>query len=338
MTKSGCPPSVEVADGAAAHPETEPGEALGNEAALVAADVVPGLRPSSVRRYPGSGRRSAAYQVTDAATGVSLAVKRERAGAAAIEECIYRGILAVPGVDGIRCHGVRGSRIAGWSWLVTDHVEGTAFNRHTPDHVASLTRWLAKLHEGADPTALGGLPRHGAGRWRSILGGAGSVLDGALANPALCPEAVTPVMAMHAVIARVIGGWGDLVTLLDRAPVTLVHGDISHRNVKMASAAEGLHPMVFDWETGGLGCPMIDLAWIDLAAYEEAAPADWSALDQLALRRLQTLGVITWVAYVLLGERANLASPWPERAAAKVPAYLGLVAEDRLDELLHVGR
>jgi aminoglycoside phosphotransferase (APT) family kinase protein len=124
--------------------------------------------------------------------------------------------------------------------------------------------------------------------------------------------------------------------MLDQAPVTLVHGDISHRNVKMVQTAEGLQPMVFDWETGGLGNPMIDLAWVDLAAYEDAAPATWSAIDRAALRRMQTLGVVTWVAYVLLGERANLASPWPDRAAAKIPAYLALVEEDRLDELVAV--
>ena len=309
-------------------------QALAEEAAVIATRAVPGFVPAAARPYGRVRRRSAAYQVTDGA-GVSLAVKRERDGAAAVEQHVYRVVLPAAGLAAVHCHGVGPSREPGWSWLVTDHVEGAAFDPRDAAHTAGLGSWLGALHARTSGLPeLAAVPRHGAAHWRALLEGAAGVLDGAIANPAVGAGAMAAITTLRAAFGAVVEGWAEIGALLDRAPASLVHGDLSHRNVKVVGPAGDLRPMVLDWETAGHGPAAVDLVWADLAAYEDAVAPAGPHLDGSSLRRLQTLGTLAWTAYVLHGERANLASPWPHRAAGKVASYLDLVDDDGVADLL----
>jgi hypothetical protein len=67
---------------------------------------------------------------------------------------------------------------------------------------------------------------------------------------------------------------------------------------------------------------MIDLLWVDIAAYAESLGPDWPELPPSTARVLRAFGMVCWTAFVLIGDRENLSSPWPHRAAAKAPVYL----------------
>jgi hypothetical protein len=165
------------------------------------------------------------------------------------------------------------------------------------------------------------LPRHDASHWQGLLDEARLVLEAGLANPLLSPDELGGIAQMRDLFMGILDRWPTMVELLERTPATLTHGDLAKHNIKMSLQDRSLCPMVFDWETAGYGSPMIDLVLVDLAAYHKAVVWAWSELDLVTLGRLRALGAVIWTAYVLLGERENLASPWPHRAAAKLPVY-----------------
>lgn len=314
--------------------------ALAEEAVIAAERAVPGFVADSVRPYVRVRRRSAVYWVSDAG-GRALAVKRQVADASSLEARVYRDVLAAVGADTITCHGTYPSWDDGWSWLVIDHADGPAIDVRDPSHAAALGCWVGQVHVRASRlTVLGELPRLDAAHWWSRLDGACTVLDVAMANPAVGAEGHRWVSDLRKTLARVAGTWVEFVALIDQLPVTLVHGDLSHRNVRMPGRGRTLRPAVLDWETAGHGSPMVDLAWVDLAAYRDAVAAESAGavlIDLADLRCLQTLATLTWISFVLLGERASLASSWPHRSLRKIEHYLGLVDPVRLDELADAG-
>ncbi len=309
------------------------------EAHLIAASAFPGFSVMSSHAYPTARRnKTTAFFVRDDDYAISLAVKRQRPEPAVIERHVYNRILSVVGVQHLRCHGVWRSQVTDWAWLVTDHASGSQFDPNCPEHAARLGRWLGTTHVRAAATATTrALPTHDAPYCRNRLSDAISVLDDGAANIALSPESVACLLSLRTIMDEVLSRWDDMTALLAATPPTLVHGDLTPSNVKMFAHRDGLRPLVFDWETAGFGSPMVDLPNIDLVAYRDAVSSTWPNVDLGTLRRLQTLGVVAWTAYVLLGERSNLESPWPERAAAKVPAYLGRIERAHLDELLDPG-
>lgn len=303
---------------------TEAGEPdAGLEATRAAAALVSGFRATKVRAYPSVHPVSTVYHVFEEWSGRSLALKRQSRSSAAIEDHVYRRILPALQVPRVRSYGTwpSPSRVAE-AWLATDHVRGPQLDPAKPEHSTAMARWLGMVHVRASMLpATRALPRHDAAYWQRLLDEARRVLDGGLANPELSPEELSEIVGVRSMLLDTLERWPAMVALLDKTPPTLVHGDLTLQNVRLSLQPDGLWPMVFDWESAGYGSPMIDLLLADLPAYQETVSSDWPGLDLGTLQRLRALGAVVWTAFVLLGERENLESAWPHRAAAKLPAY-----------------
>jgi Ser/Thr protein kinase RdoA (MazF antagonist) len=290
---------------------------------LAAAAAVPSFSPTTVERFRVRSGKADVYRVDGADPGVSLVLKLQDPRICALEERVYREVLGRLPVPAIRCHGTVPSHDPSRAWMVMDYADGVPFDTRSSGHTTSLARWLGAVHSGAARVAVpGDFPDHGAAYWHEVVAEAHLTLRTAVENPAVTQREREGLVSLAHVLEGVLGTWLGVTPWMEAVPSTLTHGDLVPQNIKVGGAAVGPFPQVHDWGTAGWGCPMIDLLHVDLAAYAESLGPDWPELPPTAAQVLRALGSVCWTAFVLIGERENLSSPWPHRAAAKVPVYL----------------
>jgi Ser/Thr protein kinase RdoA (MazF antagonist) len=278
------------------------------------------------------------YRATYEGGDHAVALKLEEREAAEREALVYQRLLPAIGERAVRCHGTWEARDPRSAWMVTDWIKTSEFSATSPTQLESLSEMLARVHVGAvKRPELEALPRRDGSHWRRLLVDARSVLEGGLHNPALRPADAGSLSTMVAIFDDVLAHWAHVVDVVDVVPSTLVHGDIAPANVRVVEGEHHNTVVLLDWETAGHGNPLADLPYVDLKAYYRVARSAWPSLRPVTLGLLQTLGAVVWVAYVLLGERANFGSDYPHRAARKVPAYLRWIDMGRLRDLTGAG-
>jgi aminoglycoside phosphotransferase (APT) family kinase protein len=84
-------------------------------------------------------------------------------------------------------------------------------------------------------------------------------------------------------LRRVVSGLGPAAALLARMPPTLVHNDLSPKNVIADRSVSPARICFVDWELAGFGCGALDLVHLRYGLAPEHAAALWSAYrDELA--------------------------------------------------------
>jgi hypothetical protein len=95
--------------------------------------------------------------------------------------------------------------------------------------------------------------------------------------------------------------WPGVERACDGLPVTLVHGDLRKKNVRIGGGEAAPVLYVFDWEMAGWGVPAADLSGaggkgatlrVDSGTYLETVREYWPHLDAAAVSRLSVLGRI----------------------------------------------
>jgi hypothetical protein len=300
-----------------------PRASIKQEVMAAAGWAVPKLSPATVERLRAPSGKADVYRVSGAGPVRSVVLKLQDAAVCALEERVYREVLARLSVPAIRCHGSVPSQEPNKAWLVMDYVDGEAFDRSSPVHTMRLARWLGTVHADARRVAApAAFPDHGAEYWRSIVAEAHQTLHAGVENPAVTQRDRDGLVSLADVFGRVLDNWSKAEEWMDTVPRTLTHGDLVSQNIRMCGSTRGQLPSVHDWGAAGWGCPMVDLLCVDLAAYAESLGPDWPESPPSTTRVLRALGLVCWTAFVLIGERESLSSPWPHRAAAKAPVYL----------------
>lgn len=286
------------------------------------AKAVPLFSPAVVEPFGARTGKADVYRVGSADSGPSLVLKLNDHRICALEERVYREVLARLPVPAIRCHGTVPSDDPAKGWLVMDHADGAPFDDRLSVHTTSLARWLGALHGGAAEVAVPtDFPDHGSDYWRGVVVEARRTVRVGVRNPAVTQRDRGSLASLAGVFDRVLDDWSRAARLMAAVPGTLTHGDLVPQNLLMSRSPEPL-PWVHDWGGAGWGCPMIDLLRVNLPAYVQALGPDWPEVSRSTARALRGLGSVCWTAWVLIEERETLSSPWPHRAAAKVPGYL----------------
>jgi hypothetical protein len=168
------------------------------------------------------------------------------------------------------------------------------------------------------------LPWRTPAYWKEVLEEALVVTDLGLANEHLPESRLPDLVEMRELFASMIDRWWAVERVVEAMPPALCHGNLSRRHVRMVSTPEGLRPLVVDWEDATFGPMMIDLIGPDLDIYLETLRDEWRdlAIDRSTLSGLLGIGAVCRSALMLCGEQGAFGSPWPHRAAEKVPAYL----------------
>jgi aminoglycoside phosphotransferase (APT) family kinase protein len=281
--------------------------------------------------------------------GESVIAKRTRTATVDLERRIYEQILGDAPVASLAFYGAAEDPDPGFGWLFLEHAGQDRYSPTDEAHRRSMARWLAGLHaharrreELADLLPNRG-PEHYLARLRSARARIRSRLD-----DAELPEDHRPLL--EGVIARFDGleaAWRSFEEICGDFPRTLVHGDLSAKNVRVRPAATRLDVVAFDWEMAGWGAPALDLARAeldaqgslvapDLETYASAADSAWSRQGARRLRALADVGSIFRVVSLIDWMTWRFVPGMSGRAIAQLTLYdemLRRVSAERAWEL-----
>jgi hypothetical protein len=269
------------------------------------------------------------YRLVFATPPTGTIAKRGRRQDLAIERVIYEDVLAGLGVPVPKYHGSIADRSARRMWLFVEEVQGEGYSVDDHTHRVAAAEWLAALHTRSSVLAgRVGLPRQDADVVRSGLRASTSALAN-LADADLRHEVRHIAKRVTASLELVEELWDPIESVCDRWPLTLVHGDLGYRNVRVARAGSRQVVMPFDWEHGGWGLPLVDLAQragrsisADPATYASIARETWPDLsDDFVRWSSSSVGNLLWSLIRIPWYLRALEHGWVESAIRGLETY-----------------
>ncbi len=227
--------------------------------------------------------------------------KQSQTAALALERMVYEEILSHLPLTAPR---YLGSCLDpdGFTWLFLENVGDRKLSERNPEHRVLAARWLGLLHGSAATEAVAArLPDAGPGRYLSHLRAGRDAILRNFANPGLAAEDRALLTGLLGELDVLESRWTELENACKGMPVTLVHGDLRPKNVRVRNAGATAALYALDWEMAGWGVPAADLASacgqgptipIDSRAYRETVRDHGSDLDAAAICRLAILGRI----------------------------------------------
>jgi aminoglycoside phosphotransferase (APT) family kinase protein len=270
-------------------------------------------RPAATLVKPPD-RKSCVLRIRGAAPdGSDLIAKRLRTESALLEQEMYQVILPSLPVSHLRSYGLATEREGHDAWIF---LEDAGRRRYSPERlercpVAAL--WLATLHECArEVPTRERLPDRGPRHYQQRAQSARSTLVGRLRGADLDRRDTATLRAAIERCESILLRWSEVERLCAGAEKTLVHGDFVAENLFLTKRGNGAGAdlIVVDWEKCGWGAPIVDLARIDVQAYQ-AARVGWPGLDPPA-----TAALVAWGRVFRI-----LVHDWARKPIRKVAAY-----------------
>lgn len=236
------------------------------------ANVFSTLFPTEVLELDlSSGRTMAVFvkRLEEAQPGHPDKQRRDR------EALLYQSLLAEAGLPVAGCLGVGRDARSGIAELYLEYLDGYDLRYHGLEQWYVAVARLAELHRhfAERPELL---------RSRDFL----LELDGRYFE-AWAERAVAEVAQLYpapgAKLARVVERLETATTLLAARPITLVHNDLSPKNVVAVPGDQSARVAFVDWELAGVGCGVLDVAHLayglDADAHARLCDAYWLALE-----------------------------------------------------------
>jgi hypothetical protein len=266
--------------------------------------------------------------------GESVIAKRVRTAIVDRERRIYEQILGDAPVASLAFYGAAQDPDPRFGWLFLEHAGQGRYSHTDEIHRRSMARWLAGLHahasrrEGLRDLLPDRGPEHYLARLRSARARIQSNLDDAEFVEDHRPLLEGVVAAFDGLEAD----WSSLEEICAYFPCTLVHGDLSAKNVRVRPAASWIDVLAFDWEMAGWGPPAIDLACAELGpqgslvapdmdTYASAADPGWSRHGARHLRALADAGSVFRVVSLIDWMSWSFVPNVSKRAVAKLTLY-----------------
>jgi aminoglycoside phosphotransferase (APT) family kinase protein len=202
------------------------------------------------------------------------------------------------------------------TWTFMEDAGDDQYRGDRPEHVRSMTSWLAAVHREASATPATSMPRRTATHYFEHMESARAAISAALDEQVIGVDDRRLLIAFRVLLDRVRVAWDDVVRVCDRGPMTLVHGDLAAKNIRIRPQPGGPRVLVLDWETAGWGWAAPDLAsgsvgWgIDLDRYRVEAGR---IIDGWAERDLRSYAAIGSVLRYLA------AADWAARSLRYLP-------------------
>ena len=223
-----------------------------------------GTRPRrvSVLKELKGARKSGVYRLEGAGPGgAAVIAKLSRHRKAEIERAVYEDVLPRLPWEGLRCYGTADAGDGEHRWLFLQDAGAERYSPTDPEHGRLAARWLANLQlHAADAPALARLPDRGPSHYLAHLLHARAAMTGQLDDEATDPELAAVLEDLVAKLDVVAAGWLELTDFCDTLPRTLVHADLSRKNLRIARDADGLRLLAFDWSEAGWGIQAADFA------------------------------------------------------------------------------
>lgn len=148
-------------------------------------------------------------------------------------------------------------------WLFLEECVGEPYDVRNGRHRVELARWLGRLGAGfaglQSIDRLPELPERGLVHYRSHLQDAVENLLSGRANRSLSADDRAMLDRLAATLGALDGEWDAIEELTEGIPVSLVHGDLVGKNIRVHFIGDAPHVCVFDWATAGVGVVAPDL-------------------------------------------------------------------------------
>lgn len=159
--------------------------------------------------------------------------------------------------------GARWDESAATGLLVLEHLDGWPLHYHELDQWFAAARRLAELHA------------YFAARPQSLLAADFLLRLDAEYLSAWAECAVLAVAESYSAelarrLERLVASWERVVAPIAAQPVTVVHNDLSRKNVIVSTATVPARICFVDWEMAGIGCGLLDLVHL---RYQRLDPA-----------------------------------------------------------------
>ena len=225
--------------------------------------------------------------------------KQSRSAALALELMIYQEVLTrLPGTAP-RFLGTCVDR-DGFTWLFVEGVGDGKPSDENLEHRVLAARWLGQFHRSAAGVeAAAQLPDAGPGRYLGHLRAGRDAIRRHFANPGFAPEDLALLSGVLEELDALETRWPEIENACKDMPVTLVHGDLRPKNVRIRSRRLTPAFYAIDWEMAGWGVPAADLTGacgpgptlrVDPKTYRETLREQWPHLDAADVCRLSVLG------------------------------------------------
>jgi Ser/Thr protein kinase RdoA (MazF antagonist) len=273
-------------------------------------------------------KTSAVYRL-HLSDGTRVVAKRGEADRIAAEHAVYLVLRELP-VRTPAMFGLVADDGSGRGWVFTEDAGGVKVRDGIPEHRRLLTAWLAALHASAASSPLVvSLPLRGAAYYLEALEDMLASVDEMLSKRRFTTPARDVLMAVLERGEVLTRNWLSLLELCTGLPDTLVHGDLTKKNLRVSATADGLELLAVDWESAGFGLAAVDLARVDPALYAAAVQETWHDVSAPMVRRTALGGWFLRLVLALSWAAHRLPYPSIERPIAQMETYVASL-DDRL--------
>jgi hypothetical protein len=278
--------------------------------------AVTALKP---QRKPS--HKSAVYRLHDAAPGHGVIAKRCRAPIAAAERVIYERVLPMLPVSGLEYYGSIGEPDGLYAWLF---IEDAGDEVCTDADTIEFIEWLGRLHASASCRQAPNVHEPGPSHYLEHLRSARRRILAGIEAPHFLPDELDVQQRVLRLLDVLERRWPELEALCRPFPKTLVHGDLSSKNIRVRRTRAGAVFFALDWETGGWAVPAADLAGMSHGDHDtegdEARPTLIDAYLSIVRSFWQcTRSEVALLAHVGVMFRMAAAIDWASRSLPYPP-------------------
>jgi hypothetical protein len=265
--------------------------------------------------------KSAVYRLHDAAPGRGVIAKRCRASIAATERVIYERVLPTLPVSGLEYYGSIEEPDGLYTWLF---IEDAGDEGCTDADTLEFTEWLGRLHASASCRQAPDVPEPGPSHYLEHLRSARRRILAGIEAPHFLPDELDVQQRVVRLLDLLEGRWPQLETVCRPFPKTLVHGDLSSKNIRVRRTRAGAVFFALDWETGGWAVPAADLAGMSQGHHDAEGDASRQALIDAYLSIVRsswqcTRSEVELLAHVGVMFRMAAAIDWVSRSLPYPP-------------------
>lgn len=308
-------------------------------AALAWRALHPGADPERIEVLTRKKKSGVYRLVGGGLDGSAVIGKRCVRAMACIEGLVYEDLLPQSEVSAPRWYGSVDEPGGHFSWIFVEDAGGV---RYSPDRQADrrlAAEWLARLHRSVHPNGVTRrLPHRSPDHYRAHLRRTQRAIEANIESSAL---RVDHREVLHAVLSqfhRLDSNWRRIDAICERMPVTLTHGDLAVKNVRVRRDGDGTTLVPFDWETAGWGVPLADLAqlgissrgsslFLSLDVYSEAVAEVWPHVTLGDVQRWAQIGSVFRLLAIMSWEAWSLAFDCAGKAVGGYRVYLPAMVE-----------
>ena len=259
-TSSPRPAAVAHANGNGAGPEPR---ALPEHPAVVAWRSIGGAMPRHVEVLKGKRfRKRAVYRLEGAAPdGSPVIAKISKRKIADVESTVYGDLLPRLPMPSLRYYGKLRDEDRQHSWVFLEDAGAEGYTPAESEHRRIAADWLATVQLHAEELLRDAdLPDRGPRHYLVHLLSAREEIERQIRLHDSRPGGAPELENLLSKLDRLESRWGELSAFCDTLPQTLVHGDFVARNLRIMRKDGRTGLVTFDWETGGVGVQVSDLA------------------------------------------------------------------------------